>query len=153
MVYRVCTYGLSPLEVTGLRSSLEKWEVTADEDIISVEADAYIITAEKYVQHVDYFYHNRAKTIIYNDNPIDELRQRLDNIVNDNCVNINQKNLSIREKEVLKEIATGKTSKEIADKLCISVNTVVTHRKNISAKLGIRSASGLSLYALMNGII
>ncbi|MDE6753269.1 MAG: helix-turn-helix transcriptional regulator, partial [Muribaculaceae bacterium] len=50
-------------------------------------------------------------------------------------------------------IAQGKINKEIADILCISVNTVITHRKNISSKLGIKSASGLSLYAMMNGII
>lgn len=61
--------------------------------------------------------------------------------------------LSVREKEVLKEVASGNTNKEIADRLSISVNTVITHRKNISAKLGIKSVSGLSLYALMNGII
>lgn len=61
--------------------------------------------------------------------------------------------LSVREKEVLRLIAEGLTAKEIADKLGISANTVVTHRKNMSAKLGIRSVSGLSLYALMNGIL
>ncbi len=61
--------------------------------------------------------------------------------------------LSIREKEVLTELARGKTNKEIADILSISVNTVITHRKNISVKLGIKSVSGLSLYALMNGLI
>lgn len=61
--------------------------------------------------------------------------------------------LTGREKEVLREIASGKTNKEIADRLNISVNTVITHRKNISTKLGIKSVSGLSLYALMNGII
>lgn len=61
--------------------------------------------------------------------------------------------LSRREKEVLRQIASGLTAKEIADKLGISANTVVTHRKNLSAKLGIRSTSGLSLYALMNGFI
>ena len=61
--------------------------------------------------------------------------------------------LSGRELEVLREIAAGLTNKEIADRLCISVNTVITHRKNLTSKLGIRSASGLSLYAMMNGII
>lgn len=61
--------------------------------------------------------------------------------------------LSAREEDVIREVAAGKTNREIADSLCISVNTVITHRKNISAKLGIRSASGLSLYALMNGLI
>lgn len=61
--------------------------------------------------------------------------------------------LSSREKEVLRELAKGKTNKEIADVLYISVNTVITHRKNLSTKLGIRSVSGLSLYAMMNGLI
>lgn len=61
--------------------------------------------------------------------------------------------LSSREIEVLRELASGKTNKEIADALCISVNTVITHRRNISSKLGIRSASGLSLYAMMNALI
>lgn len=61
--------------------------------------------------------------------------------------------LSSREMEVIHEVATGKTNKEIAETLCISVNTVITHRKNIYAKLGIRSASGLSLYAMMHGLI
>ena len=61
--------------------------------------------------------------------------------------------LTQREKAVLRLISAGLTAKEIASELGISANTVVTHRKNISAKLGIRSASGLSLYAMMNGII
>ena len=61
--------------------------------------------------------------------------------------------LSAREKDVLRLIAGGKINKEIADELCISINTVITHRKNISTKLGIKSASGLSLYAMMNGLI
>jgi DNA-binding NarL/FixJ family response regulator len=75
-------------------------------------------------------------------------------VANERTVTSDEKReLSSREKDVLKELASGKTNKEIADALCISVNTVITHRKNISSKLGIRSASGLSLYALMNGII
>ncbi|MBD5203860.1 MAG: response regulator transcription factor [Bacteroidales bacterium] len=61
--------------------------------------------------------------------------------------------LSSREIEVLREVAAGKTNKEIADSLCISINTVITHRRNVSSKLGIRSASGLSLYAMMNGLL
>lgn len=61
--------------------------------------------------------------------------------------------LSQRETEVLRLVATGLSNKEIADVLCISINTVITHRKNITAKLGIRTPSGLSLYALLNGLI
>lgn len=61
--------------------------------------------------------------------------------------------LSSREIDVLIHLAAGKTQKEIADILCISSNTVVTHRKNISNKLGIRTISGLALYAALNGYI
>ena len=66
---------------------------------------------------------------------------------------LQQKILSDREIEVMSLIVQGHINKEIADTLCISTNTVSTHRKNISAKLGIHGVSGLSLYAVMNGII
>ena len=61
--------------------------------------------------------------------------------------------LSDREKEIVAEVARGLTNKEIADKLFISVFTVTTHRKNITQKLGIKSIAGLTVYALMNGLI
>ncbi len=61
--------------------------------------------------------------------------------------------LSSREIDVLRLVASGLTNKEIAQQLYISVNTVLSHRKNITAKLGIKSVSGLSLYAMMNGLI
>lgn len=61
--------------------------------------------------------------------------------------------LSVREKEILKEIALGYTSKEIADRLFISLHTVVTHRKNINKKLNIKTAAGLTVYAILNNII
>ena len=64
-----------------------------------------------------------------------------------------EKGLSQRETEVLKEVARGLTNKEIADKLSISMNTVMTHRKNITAKLNIKTVSGLTFYALMNNLI
>jgi DNA-binding NarL/FixJ family response regulator len=61
--------------------------------------------------------------------------------------------ISDREKEVLRLVAIGLTNKEIADKLFISSHTVITHRKNITAKLGIKTIAGLTMYALINHII
>ncbi len=61
--------------------------------------------------------------------------------------------LSNREKDVLRYIALGMTNKEVADKLFISVHTVVSHRKNITKKLDIHTVSGLTIYAVLNKII
>lgn len=61
--------------------------------------------------------------------------------------------LSQREKEILASVAKGKTNKEIADEHFISINTVITHRKNITKKTGINSIAGLTVYAILNHII
>jgi DNA-binding CsgD family transcriptional regulator len=61
--------------------------------------------------------------------------------------------LSDRERAVLVCVARGKQNKEIADELNISPHTVISHRKNIVAKTGIKSVAGLTVYALMNGLI
>ena len=61
--------------------------------------------------------------------------------------------LSVREIEVLKLVALGHSNKEIADKLFISTHTVISHRKNITEKLGIKSISGLTVYAIINDYI
>jgi DNA-binding CsgD family transcriptional regulator len=61
--------------------------------------------------------------------------------------------LSKRETEVLRMVATGFSNKEISSKLFVSIHTVISHRKNITEKLGIKTISGLSLYAFLNGMI
>jgi len=61
--------------------------------------------------------------------------------------------LSEREKEILISVAKGKINKEIADEHHISVHTVITHRKNIIRKTGIKSVSGLTVYAILNNLI
>lgn len=61
--------------------------------------------------------------------------------------------LSPREAEVLALVAKGCINKEIADRLCISLPTVVTHRKNICDKLHLRSVSSLTIYAVTHGIV
>jgi DNA-binding NarL/FixJ family response regulator len=61
--------------------------------------------------------------------------------------------LSPREKTIVRLVSLGNTNKQIAEKLFISTHTVMTHRKNISLKLGIKSVSGLTVYAIVNNII
>ena len=61
--------------------------------------------------------------------------------------------LSDREKEVIVALVQGMANKEIADYLCISTNTVITHRRNIARKLQIHSPAGLTIYAIINGLV
>ncbi len=61
--------------------------------------------------------------------------------------------LSVREKGIVVMVAKGLTNKEISSQLFLSVHTVITHRKNIVRKLGIKSASGLTVYAILNKLI
>ena len=61
--------------------------------------------------------------------------------------------LSDREKDVLIQVVRGLSNKEIADVLCISTHTVITHRKNIAHKLNIHSSAGLTIYAIVNKLV
>ena len=66
---------------------------------------------------------------------------------------LQQKILSDREIEVMALIVQGYINKEIADQLNISLSTVITHRKNIMDKLGMKSVSALTIYAVMHGYV
>ena len=61
--------------------------------------------------------------------------------------------LGEREKDVIVALVQGMTNKEIADHLCISVNTVITHRRDIARKLQIHSPAGLTIYAIVNNLV
>ena len=80
-------------------------------------------------------------------NKLNKLLQRCDG--NNN----NLEHLSERETEVLIQLVKGLSHKEIADKLNISIHTVTSHRKNIIEKTGIKSLSGLTIYAITKKII
>lgn len=78
------------------------------------------------------------------------------NLLSDNNVSQEKSEnveLSNREIDVLVALAKGLTNKEISDQLFISVHTVITHRKNIIRKTGIKSVSGLTVYALLNNLV
>ena len=65
----------------------------------------------------------------------------------------NSELLSDRERDVIIGVVQGLQNKEIADRLCIAVNTVITHRRNIARKLQIHSPAGLTIYAIVNGLV
>lgn len=65
----------------------------------------------------------------------------------------NQETLSQREKEIVICVVKGMTNKEIAENLFLSIHTVITHRRNISKKLQIHSAAGLTIYAIVNKLV
>lgn len=132
------------------------------------KASICVAKPESLISNLDYFLQRKNRVImlvnemdcnktlfrfINGDTGIEDIIKTVKDILSNSKVDTASGDLSPREIEVLKELAAGKTQKEIADHLCISATTVVTHRKNISSKLGIRSISGLALYAAMKGYI
>lgn len=137
--------------------------------------DYYFTQPDIFLLNMDFFLPRRNKTILLIDNTehtgtpsgtnllttkapqetiIEQLHQLF--ISDNNGSNYpgeGNKDLSLRETDVLQLVVKGSTNKDIADRLNISLNTVLTHRKNITAKLGIKTVSGLTFYAIMNGII
>lgn len=61
--------------------------------------------------------------------------------------------LTSREIDVIKLTAAGQTSRQIADNLCISTNTVLTHRKNIASKTGLHTVSAITHFAMLHGLL
>lgn len=84
---------------------------------------------------------------------LNKLRNQVKSVQQTNFQQENSEDLSDREKEVLRKVALGKTNKEVANELFISTHTVISHRKNITRKLGIKTVSGLTVYAILNQLI
>lgn len=87
---------------------------------------------------------------------IDEEKHDLISKISELYPNVHKKNkstISKRETAIIEQVAKGLTNNEIAEKLFLSPHTVITHRKNISKKLGIKSVSGITIYAILNNII
>jgi DNA-binding CsgD family transcriptional regulator len=83
-----------------------------------------------------------------------EVSKKMDRFANRcNCDDVVKEELSAREKDVLKHLVNGESNKEISDKLNISIHTVISHRKNIVRKTGVKSLSGLAIYAITSKIV
>ena len=85
---------------------------------------------------------------------VEKLTQKISSLMNVAEEDENELDtLSQREKEIIGCVVRGMTNKEIAEKLFISVHTVITHRRNITRKLQIHSAAGLTIYAFVNKLV
>lgn len=80
------------------------------------------------------------------------INKKITNLIRHKKTNIRSV-ISEREIDVLKLLVEGNSNKEIANNLCISTHTVITHRKNIIRKTGIKSVPGLTIYAMVNKVI
>lgn len=140
----------------------------------------YFISAQIYVEHNAFFLPRKSKTIVLaaeshqfqlSGVPILNIYQSQPLLIKD-ILTLHQQGhgskhpakphhwlpaenheLTAREIEVLVLITKGFINKEIAHKLNIGLTTIITHRKNITEKLGIKSVSGLTIYAVMNGYV
>ncbi|MDR0750879.1 MAG: LuxR C-terminal-related transcriptional regulator [Tannerellaceae bacterium] len=87
----------------------------------------------------------------------EELKQKLEQFcqqeTEDDKEDEEQQLLSVREKEIVVCVVKGMTNREIADLLYLSTHTIITHRRNIARKLQIHSASGLTVYAIVNKLV
>lgn len=165
---------LPPVEIVSFRT-FEEFACHTDENYIH-----YFIALPIFIEHTAFFLPQQMKTIVIanESQPIQLTGIRTLNIFQPekdlirDILNLQQNGhrkhpddmriprwdtshheLSAREADVLILLAKGMMNKEIADKLHISLSTVISHRKNIVAKLGIKSVSQLTIYAVMKGYI
>ncbi len=147
-------------EVTGLSATemiLEKRPETRILILSMHDSPEYIGTA---LSH-------GAKGYVLKDVPTDEIKTAIDTVMkggqylctgasaslNPKKISDGREPLTSREQTILLELAQGKSNRDVADALEISIHTVETHRKNIKRKLGISSTAGLTRYALENGVL
>ena len=97
------------------------------------------------------------REVIHLNDSREEIFRKLNSIIDpqedSSVIDPGSSELSEREKTILAEVARGLTNKEIAEKLFLSTHTVITHRKNITNKLGIKTISGLTVYAILNKLV
>ena len=92
--------------------------------------------------------------VIEINDPRTKIHSKLNELIKDGSTKKTEDvELSKRETDVLVAVAKGMMNKEIADQMNISIHTVISHRKNITRKTGIKSVSGLTVYALLNNLI
>ena len=126
------------------RLDIRSWLGTGNTALVALTHSNYEESVLRQYDECIGIYDNTARIIQKLKNAIDENSKNPKNDLNE---------LSSREKDILAAVAMGKTNKEIADEFNISIYTVISHRRNISQKLGINSIPGLTVYAIMNKLV
>lgn len=132
-------YHFKQRENTRLSSALYDI-ITCEKDMMShfeVEKNLFVPAVERLEQNIRMQKNEHDKE----ENSNHDIPENPENILGD------------REKDIIRCVAQGKSNKEIADTLYISVHTVATHRRNISSKLGIHSAAGLTIFAIIHNLV
>lgn len=146
-------------------------------DFLRKRNNHYLVISQSIFDQVTEMYLSESplldKTILVTDNPADhyhfdmqasinileskeQIMEKIKTIVDaspDQFTGSHAIELTEREKTIVRLVSLGFTNKQIAGQLFLSAHTVITHRKNISSKLGIKSVSGLTVYAIVNNII
>ncbi|MBR2379131.1 MAG: response regulator transcription factor [Bacteroidaceae bacterium] len=104
-------------------------------------------------QYVDPEVLRYFKTTIEISDSREKIAVKLRQMIETNDQPAESSELSDREKEILVAVAKGLTNKSIAEQYHLSIHTVITHRKNLTRKTGIKSVSGLTVYAILNNLI
>ena len=115
-------------------------------------AECTIERSRPVLQSLFAFEHDLRKHTLLEDSILIPLVERLDGDGGP-AADFDGVELTRREQEVLAALAKGLANKEIADRLCISTHTVISHRKNIVRKTGFRTAQGLTFFALHSGLV
>lgn len=160
------------LQQIGLRTILEEYFQPVEVEVLKADDltddyNLYIIDGDVFVTHQEFVAPRRARVltvvntvavqsgmmVVSSSWTLEQMVDTLTGIFNQMIKSETTANeeLSAREIQVLQLIVKGIINRDIASQLNISLNTVLTHRKNITSKLGIKTVSGLTLYALMHG--
>lgn len=142
--------------------------LNATEMILEERPDTHIVILSMHdsPEYISTALSHGARGYILKDVPTDEIRTAIDTVMAGEqylCtgakgslqpkISDGRVALTSREQTILLELAQGKSNKEVANELNISVRTVETHRKNIKGKLGISSTAGLTRYAMEHGVL
>ena len=153
---RLTTFDVQVVE-TGETEQLEELIAEAAPDVLIINPS---LTDEEMLRELQQkslrliaFQSALADAVVSIYDTAEQIKEKLRSVCNSRDGEASQELLSAREKEIIVGVVKGLTNKQIAERLFISAHTVITHRRNIAAKLQIHSPAGLTIYAIVNKLV